>query len=143
MPEGEEQLALTLEELSRFFEVAAGTRFENYFVVAALCGAWPQEILGLKWSDVKLPKEPGASGEATIRRRISIDGSGRWDVLEGTKTSRKNKRAKARTVYLMPEVVEALNRGRKTYLEKRLCLAERWEETWRKHPEATAAIRRQ
>ncbi len=39
MPEGEEQLALTLEELSRFFEAAAGTRFENYFAVSALCGA--------------------------------------------------------------------------------------------------------
>jgi hypothetical protein len=48
MREGEEQLALTLEEHSRFFEVAAGTRFENYFVVLALCGAKPQEILGLK-----------------------------------------------------------------------------------------------
>lgn len=48
MPEGEEQLALTLEELSRFFEVARETRFENYFIVSALCGARPQEILGLK-----------------------------------------------------------------------------------------------
>jgi integrase len=140
MPEGEEQLALTLDELSRFFEVARGTRFENYFVVSALCGARPQEILGLKWSDVKLPKEPGVPGEATIRRRISIDGSGRWDVLEGTKTSRKNKRAKARTVYLMPEAVEALNRERKTYLAKRLRFAERWEATWRKHPEARDLI---
>jgi integrase len=98
MPEGEEQLALTLEELSRFFEVAAGTRFENYFIVSALCGARPQEILGLKWSDVKLPKEPGVPGEATIRRRISIDGSGRWDVLDGTKTSRKNKRESPRSL---------------------------------------------
>ena len=41
-------------------------------------------------------------------------------VLDGTKTSRKNKRAKARSVYLMPEAVEALNRERKTYLEERL-----------------------
>lgn len=136
MPEGEEQLALTLEELSRFFEAAAGTRFESYFVLSALCGARPQEILGLKWSDVTLPREPGVPGEATIRRRISIDGSGRWDVLEGTKTSRKNKRAKARTVYLMPEAVEALKRERKAYLDKRLRLAERWEATWREHPEA-------
>jgi integrase len=101
MPENEEQLALTLEELSRFFEVATGTRFENYFILSALCGTRPQEILGLEWSDVKLPKEPGVPGEATIRRRISIHGSGRWDVLDGTKTSRKNKRAKARAVYLM------------------------------------------
>ena len=136
VPEGEEQLALTLEELSCFFEVARGTRFENYFVVSALCGARPQEILGLKWSDLKLPKEPGLPGEATIRRRISIDGSGRWDVLEGTKTSRKSKRAKARTVYLMPDAVEALNRERKAYLERRLRLAERWEKTCREHPEA-------
>lgn len=135
MPESEEQLALTLEELSCFFEAAAGTRFENYFIVSALCGARPQEILGLKWSDVTLPTQPGVPGEATIRRRISIDGSGRWDVLDGTKTSRKNKRAKARAIYLMPEAVEALGRERKTYLEKRLRLAERWEETWRKHPE--------
>ena len=53
MPESEEQLALTLGELSCFFEVARRTRFENYFVVSALCGARPQEILGLKWSDNK------------------------------------------------------------------------------------------
>ena len=83
---------------------------------------------------------PGVSGEATIRHRISIDGSGRWDVFEGTKISRKNKRAKARTVYLMPEAVEALNRERKTYLEKRLRLAERCKETWREHPEARDLI---
>ena len=47
----------------------------------------------------------------------------------------KNKRAKARTVYLMPEAVEALGRERKTYLEKRLRLAECWEESWRQYPE--------
>ena len=40
-----------------------------------------------------------------------------WDLLDGTKTSRKNKRAKARAVYLMPEVVEAPRRERMTYLE--------------------------
>lgn len=140
MPESEEQLALTLEQLSRFFEAAAGTCFENYFVVSALCGARPQEILGFKWSDVSLPKEPGAPGEATIRQSISIDGSGRWDVLDATKTSRKNKRAKARAVYLMPEAAEALHRERKSYLEKRMRLAERWEETWREHPETRDLI---
>ena len=140
MPESEEQLALTLEELSCFFDVAAGTRFENYFVVSALCGARPQEILGLKWSDVGLPRETGVPGEATIRRRVSVDGSGRWDILDGTKTSRKNRRAKARAVYLMPEAVEALRRERKIYLNKRVRLAGRWEETWREHPEARDLI---
>jgi integrase len=140
MPESKEQLALTLDELSRFFEAAAGTRFENYFVLSALCGARPQEMLGLKWPDVKLPREPGVPGQATIRRRISIDGSGRWDILDGTKTWRKNKRAKARAVYLMPEAVEALQSERKTYLEKRLRFAERWEETWREHPETRDLI---
>jgi integrase len=34
------------------------------------------------------------------------------------------------------EAVEALNRERRTYLERRLRFAERWEETWRKRPEA-------
>ena len=80
-------------------------------------------------SRTTLPKEPGVLGEATIRRRISIDGSGRWDILDGTKTSCKNKRAKARAGYLMPEAVEALKRERKTYLRKRLRFAERWD--WR------------
>lgn len=140
MPEGGEQLALTLDELSRFFEAAAGTRFENYFVLSALCGARPQEILGLKWSDVDLPKEPGIPGEATIRRRVSVDGSGRWDILDGTKTSRKNRRAKARSVYLMPEAVEALRKEHKTYLDKHTRLVERWEETWREHPEVRDLI---
>jgi integrase len=46
MPQSEGQFALTLQELSRFFESAAGTRFENYFIVSALCGARPREILG-------------------------------------------------------------------------------------------------
>jgi integrase len=36
----------------------------------------------------------------------------------------------------MPEAVEALNKERRAYLERRLRFAERWEETWRKHPEA-------
>ena len=89
MPESKEQLALTLDELSRFFEAATGTRFENYFVVSALCGARPQEILGLKWSDVKLPKEPGVPGEAAIRRRISIDGS-----VGGTSSAGRRPRAR-------------------------------------------------
>lgn len=40
----------------------------------------------------------------------------------------------------MPEVVEALNREQKTYLEKRLRFAERWEETWREHPETRDLI---
>jgi integrase len=140
MPESKEQLALTLDELSRFFEAAAGTRFENYFVLSALCGARPQEMLGLKWADVELPREPGVPGQATIRRRVSMDGSGRWEILDGTKTSRKNKRAKARAVYLMPEAVEALKSERKTYLEKRLRFAERWEQTWLEHPETRDLI---
>lgn len=140
MPESEEQLALTMEELSRFFEAASETRFENYFILSALSGARPQEILGLKWSDVKLPSEAGASGEATIRRRISIDGSGRWDVLDGTKTSRKNRRSRSRTVYLMPEAVEALKRERTNYDQNYQSYREIWEETWQKHPEVQDLI---
>ena len=40
----------------------------------------------------------------------------------------------------MPEAVEALGRERKTSLQKRLRLAERWEETWRQHPETRDLI---
>ena len=49
--------------------------------------------------------------------------SGLW--ARAASGSRKNKRAKARAVYLMPEAAEALGRERKTYLKKRMRLAER------------------
>lgn len=40
----------------------------------------------------------------------------------------------------MPEAVEALKTEHKTYLEKRLRFAERWEKTWLEHPEARDLI---
>jgi integrase len=72
MPEGEDQLALTLEKLSRFFEAAAGTRFENYFIVSALCGARPQEILGHSRIDQTM------NTYARVMPHIQADASGRF-----------------------------------------------------------------
>ena len=88
MPQSGEQLALTLEEISRFFEVAAGTRFENYFLLSALCGARPQEILGLKWSDVKLPR--ACSLSTTPRRTKSL--RARWSTSTTSSTRRSSRR---------------------------------------------------
>jgi len=131
-----EKLVLSLEQLSGFFRVAAESRdrFEAFFVVAALAGPRPQELLGLKWEDLTLPDEADAPGQMLLRRRVSMSSAG-LEIIEGTKGSRANKKQR-RAVYLMPEAVAALKSHRRRYLEERMRYAERWETTWQRRPEA-------
>jgi integrase len=132
----DEKLTLSSEELAAFFKAAADARnrFEALFIVGALAGPRPQELLGLKWPDLKLPDAPDAPGEMRLVRRVSMSSEG-LKVVEGLKGSKRRNR-KRRTVYLMPEAVAALRAHRRRYLEERMLRAERWEETWRENPRA-------
>jgi integrase len=133
--EAKEKTVLSVAQLSNFFRVAGESRnrFEAFFVVAALAGPRPQEILALKWFDVTLPEEMGLPGQMIVRRRVSTSSAG-LEIIEGTKGS-KGKKVKRRVVYLMPEAVSALKAHRKRYLEERIALADRWEATWRERLE--------
>ena len=66
----DEKVTLSSEELAAFFRVAADTqnRFEALFIVGALAGSRPQELLGLKWPDLVLPDAPDAPGEMRLVR---------------------------------------------------------------------------
>ena len=132
----DEKLTLSSEELADFFKTAAEAqdRFEALFIVGALAGPRPQELLGLKWPDLTLPDAPDAPGEMRLVRRVSMSSEG-LKVVEGLKGSKRRKR-KRRTVYLMSEAVAALRAHRHRYLEERMLRAERWEETWRENPKA-------
>src|SRR5215218_2604244 len=64
-----EYTTLSREQLAAFFKVAAETedRFEAFFIMAALAGLRPGELLALAWQDLKLPEGPGEAGEAMVR----------------------------------------------------------------------------
>jgi integrase len=98
----DERLTLSSEELAAFFKAAADARdrFEALFIVGALAGPRPQELLGLKWPDLELPDTPDAAGEMRLVRRVSMSSEG-LKVVEELKGSKRRKR-KRRTVYLMP-----------------------------------------
>ncbi len=87
----------------------------------APAGPRPGELLGLKWPDLVLPEEPGVSGEACIRRSVSLVW-GKPYLRETTKTG------KGRPVHLLPEAVQALRAHRKRQLEARLRYAGLLEE---------------
>jgi len=94
----DEKVTLSSEELADFFRAAADAqnRFEALFIVGALAGSRPQELLGLKWPDLVLPDVPDAPGEMRLVRRISMLSEG-LKVVEGLKGSKRRKR-KRRTV---------------------------------------------
>jgi integrase len=132
----DEKLTLTGGELAAFFKAAAKAedRFETLFIVGALAGPRPQELLGLKWPDLMLPETPGSPGEMQLLRRVSMSSEG-LKIVEGLKGSR-GKEMKRRTVYLLPEAVAALKAHRRRYLEERVRYAERWGKTWQNNPKA-------
>ena len=125
--EKKERTTITAEDLSRFFEAAAGERLEALWIVWILTGLRPGEILGLKWSDVRL-EDDGASGELLIRRSWSATRTGAY-MRETTKTG------KGRPVTLLPEAAAALKDHRARYLEERMRYGTLWEAAWRENPE--------
>jgi integrase len=121
-----ERPTLAASDLSRFFGAAAGERLEALWILWTLTGLRPGEILGLKWSDVRL-EEPGLAGELLIRRSYSATNTGAY-MRETTKVG------KGRPVTLLPEAAAALRAHRARYLEERLRHAPLWEAAWEEEP---------
>ncbi len=128
-PRGEkkERPTLNLSGLERFFGAASGERLEALWIVWCLTGLRPGEILGLKWADVRLPKD-GGDGELLIRRSWSATRTGAV-LRETTKTG------KGRPVSLLPEATAALSAHRARYLEELVKYRTLWEAAWTKNPE--------
>jgi len=94
-----EYTTLSQNQLTSFFRAAAEAKdcLEAFFIVAALAGPRPGELLALKWADLRLPEEPNAPGEARIRRSLST-------TREGLVLRETTKTGKGRLVYLLPPV---------------------------------------
>ena len=99
--------ALSLAEAAAFFEAAKGTRFEAFFLIAAMTGARRGELCGLKWEAVNLD-----AGILTIRsslastraRKAERAAGATGTVLKGTKSG------KSRQVPLDADAIGALRR---------------------------------
>ena len=122
-----ERPTLDLDGLELFFGAANGERLEALWIVWCLTGLRPGEILGLKWADVRLPKD-GSDGELLIRRSWSATRTGAV-MRETTKTG------KGRPVSLLPEATAALSAHRTRYLEELVKYRTLWEAAWSKNPE--------
>jgi integrase len=120
---------LSKGQLVAFFKAAAETedRFEALFIVWTLAGPRPGELLGLRWSDLRLPEAPGEPGELILRRSWSASRKGAY-MRETTKTG------KGRPVYLLPEAVAALKAHRLRYLNEKMRYREIWNAAWQKDP---------
>ena len=118
--ERRETVALTLDQVYDFLDAArdAEDRFEALYVTAVFTGMRPGELLALRWTDLVLD---GPEPEARVRRSLSKDDHGRR-VFKRTKTE------KGRSVYLMPEVVEALRTHRRRQTEERLLYSGLWKD---------------
>ena len=92
-----------------------------------LTGLRPGEVYGLKWFDVRLPKD-NSDGELLIRRSWSATRTGAV-MRETTKTG------KGRPVSLLPEATAAMSSHRTHYLEELVRYRDLWEEAWAKNPE--------
>lgn len=125
--EKKERPTLDLDSLAAFFGAAAGERLEALWIVWCLTGLRPGEVLGLKWADVRLPKD-GSDGELLIRRSWSATRTGAV-MRETTKTG------KSRPVSLLPEATAAMSAHRTRYLEELVRYRALWEEAWAKNPE--------
>jgi integrase len=90
----DEKLTLSGRELAAFFKAAAEAedRFEALFIIGALAGPRPQELLGLNRPDLTLPEAPGSPGEMQLLRRVSMSSEG-LKIVEGLKGGRARKRS--------------------------------------------------
>jgi integrase len=125
--EKQERPTLGLDGLEAFFGAAAGERLEALWIVWCLTGLRPGEVYGLKWFDVRLPKDD-SDGELLIRRSWSATRTGAV-MRETTKTG------KGRPVSLLPEATAAMSSHRTHYLEELVRYRDLWEEAWAKNPE--------
>jgi integrase len=126
---------LSREEVATFFEAAKGDRYEAFFVMGALSGLRPGEMLALRWADLQLPEGSGEPGVARIRRSLSRLPSGKLLIRETTKTGR------GRAVHLLHEVVAAFKAHRRRQLEERMAKGASWDEQDLVFPNVAASRR--
>ena len=108
---GNEEVGVLLpEEVWAFFEAAREDRLEALYVVAATVGLRRGELLGLRWTDLKLDGEPKLRVGRQLQRMR--DGSGRRFVAP--------KGGNGRTIRLPIRTVEALKVHRARQAEARL-----------------------
>jgi integrase len=127
-----EYRTLSEEDVARFFDAAAGDRYEALWIVSVLSGLRPAELRGLKWEDLKLPDS--GEGSATVHRTST--------ELKGEKPKLRNttKSGKPRVVPLLPEAVNALKEHRARQNEERLRLGNRWEDGGLVFPTTTGTV---
>ena len=127
-----EYRTLSEEDVARFFDAAAGDRYEALWVVSVLSGLRPAELRGLKWEDLRLPDS--GEGSATVHRSST--------ELKGEKPKLRNttKSGKPRVVPLLPEAVNALKEHKARQNEERLRLGNRWEDGVLVFPTTTGTV---
>lgn len=106
---------LSPDQLRAFIAACSGHRLESLFLLILSTGLREGEALGLRWQDVD-----AAAGRATIVQTVGKDG-GKTVVREAAKN-----RSSRRTVYLLPEVLAALERRKADQKQERADSAVPW-----------------
>lgn len=111
----EQMSCLTEEEAERLIEVARGTKYEAYYLVALKVGLRQGELAALFWSDIDFGKNT-----MSVSKSVYIyHGEPVWGT---TKTGEERK------VTLGPGVVEALKRHKKMQQEEKLACPYPWQD---------------
>ncbi len=108
---GADTRALSLDEAGAFFAAARGTKFEEFFQLAAFTGSRRGELVGLKWSALDLDAgvlTVRASLASTRAKKLERSAGAAAVVLKGTKSGR------SRQVPLDRDVIVVLRRLKAT-----------------------------
>ena len=85
-----ERKVLTIDEQARFFECAAGTFYNNLFVVAINTGLRPGELFALTWDDIDLKNKEINVNKTLVYQKYLDDTCKTYHVEEPkTKTSNR------------------------------------------------------
>jgi len=114
--DGESQ-AMTAEEVARFLDAAADSRFVHLFHLAFHLGFRPGELLALKWSDFDADKRT-----LRVNRNIVFRRHGDW-YLKAPKTAKSK-----RELPLTDNLVEALKSERREQLKTRMKAGKAWKD---------------
>lgn len=112
-----ESQSMTAEEVARFLEAAADSRFVHLFHLAFHLGFRPGELLALKWSDFDADKKT-----LRVNRNIVFRRHGDW-YLKAPKTVKSK-----RELPLTDNLVEALKSERRDQLAKRMKAGKAWKD---------------
>jgi integrase len=110
-----ESRVLSVDEVTRFVKVLRGTHHEALFLVALTTGMRPSEYLALQWRDIDFD-----GARIQVRRSLDRRRKGQWEFSE-PKTARSR-----RSIPIPEEVVDRLQRHRKTQAEERLKTGPDW-----------------